>query len=74
MNLSYQWLNEYLPLADHQIEPAELAEKLARTSVEIDDVYSPSTGLSKLVVGYIESCQPHPESDHLKLCQVQISS
>lgn len=74
MNLSYQWLNEYLPLADHQIEPAELAEKLARTAVEIDDVYSPSDGLSKLVVGYVESCQPHPESDHLNLCQVQISA
>lgn len=67
MKVSYQWLQEYLDL---NVKPADLAEKIARTSVDINDVYSPSDGLKKLVVGYIESTTPHPDSDHLTLCQV----
>lgn len=74
MNLSYQWLNQYLPLAQNGIKPAELAEKLARTAVEIDDVFTPGAGLKKLVVGYVESVVDHPDSDHLHVCQVQISA
>jgi phenylalanyl-tRNA synthetase beta chain len=67
MKVSYQWLQEYL---DIDVKPADLAEKIARTSVDINDVYSPSDGLKKLVVGYVESTTPHPDSDHLTLCQV----
>ena len=51
MKVSYQWLNQYLPLQEKHIKPADLAEKLARTSVDINDVYSPMDGLKKLVVG-----------------------
>ena len=72
MKVSYQWLNEYLPLEKNQIEPNALAEKLALTSVDINEVYSPSDGLSNIVVGQIESVTPHPASDHLNLCQVKI--
>lgn len=67
MKVSYKWLQEYL---DIDINPTDLAEKIARTSVDINDVYSPSDGLKKLVVGHIESVEPHPDSDHLTLCQV----
>ena len=49
MKVSYQWLNQYLPLEEKGIQPAALAEKLARTSVDINDVYSPMDGLKKLV-------------------------
>lgn len=73
MKVSYQWLNEYLPLEKNGIKPAALAEKLALTSVDINDVYSPSDGLKNIVVGQIESVEPHPDSDHLNLCQVKIS-
>ena len=44
MKVSYQWLNEYLPLAKNGIKPAALAEKLARTSVDINEVSSPKDG------------------------------
>lgn len=64
MKVSYQWLNKYLPLAQNKIKPAALAEKLARTSVDINAVYSPSDGLKKIIVGYVEECVPHPDSDH----------
>lgn len=73
MKVSYQWLNEYLPLAKKGIKPAALAEKLARTSVDINEVSSPKDGLKKVVVGYVKECVPHPNSDHLHVCQVQVS-
>lgn len=73
MKVSYQWLNQYLPLQEKHIKPADLSEKLARTSVDINDVYSPMDGLKKLVVGEIVSLEPHPDSDHLNVCQVKVS-
>lgn len=73
MKVSYQWLNKYLPLAQNKIKPAALAEKLARTSVDINAVYSPSDGLKKIIVGYVEECVPHPDSDHMSVCQVKVS-
>lgn len=72
MKVSYQWLNKYLPLEKEKIQPAELAEKLARTSVDINSVSSPSDGLKKIIVGYVKECVPHPDSDHMHICQVEI--
>lgn len=72
MKVSYQWLNQYLPLEQNNIKPAALAEKLARTSVDINDVYSPKDGLKKVVVGLVKQCDPHPDSDHLHVCQVDV--
>ena len=69
MKVSYDWLNEYLDL---DVEPRDLAEKIARTSVDINDVYSLSDGLKKLVVGEVETCEPHPDSDHLHVCSVNV--
>lgn len=69
MKVSYDWLNEYLDL---DVEPRDLAEKIARTSVDINDVYSLSDGLKKLVVGKVETCEPHPDSDHLHVCSVNV--
>lgn len=60
MKVSYQWLNHYLPLEQNGITPTELAEKIARTSVDINDVYSPQNGLQKVVVGLVESIKDHP--------------
>ena len=69
MKVSYQWLKEYL---DIDVEPHELAEKIARTSVDINDVYSLSDSLKKIVVGDVITCEPHPDSDHLHVCQVDV--
>ncbi|MEY8441271.1 phenylalanine--tRNA ligase subunit beta [Lactobacillaceae bacterium 24-114] len=69
MKVSYDWLNEYLDL---DVAPRDLAEKIARTSVDINDVYTLGDGLKKIVVGEIESCEPHPDSDHLHVCQVNV--
>lgn len=69
MKISYKWLQEYLDL---DVAPKDLAEKIERASVEVDSVTQPSDGLKKIVVGEIISMAPHPDSDHLNVCQVNI--
>ncbi|EHI69729.1 phenylalanine--tRNA ligase subunit beta [Streptococcus ictaluri] len=66
MLVSYKWLKE---LVDLEVSPAQLAEKMSTTGIEVEGVSMPSEGLSKLLVGHIESCEAIPET-HLHLCQV----
>ena len=70
MNVSYKWLSEYLNL--DSITPEELAEKLSRTGIEVEDVTIPQEGLKKIVVGHALSVVHHPDSDHSHICQVDI--
>lgn len=70
MNVSYQWLSEYLDLTG--ISPEELADRMSRTGIEVEDVFVPETGLKKIVVGHAVKVEDHPDSDHLHVCQVDI--
>lgn len=72
MKVSYKWLKEYLELSD--VKPDELAEKMSRTGIEVDDVIYPGKGLSKIVVGETLTVVDHPDSDHLYVCQVNIGA
>ncbi|KRL93127.1 phenylalanine--tRNA ligase subunit beta [Levilactobacillus hammesii] len=69
MKISYNWIKEYLDL---NVKPVDLAEKIERTSVEVDGVTTPSDGLKKIVVGHVLSMEAHPDSDHLHICQVDV--
>lgn len=70
MNVSYQWLSEYLDLTG--ITPEGLADKMSRTGIEVEDIFVPETGLKKIVVGHAIKVEDHPDSDHLHVCQVDI--
>ncbi|MFL2134058.1 phenylalanine--tRNA ligase subunit beta [Desemzia sp. FAM 24101] len=70
MNVSYKWLAEYLNL--ESITPENLADKLSRTGIEVEDVAVPQEGLKKIVVGHAVKVVDHPDSDHLHICQVDI--
>lgn len=69
MRISYDWLREYIDL---DIPADELAEKIERSSVEVDSVIRPKAGLKKIVVGEIVDMKDHPDSDHLHICQVDV--
>jgi len=69
MKISYNWIKEYLDL---DVKPVDLAEKIERTSVEVDSVVTPSDGLKKIVVGHVLSMEAHPDSDHLHICQIDV--
>ncbi|CAI2671823.1 phenylalanine--tRNA ligase subunit beta [Apilactobacillus apinorum] len=69
MKISYDWLKEYIDL---DVSADDLAEKIERSSVEVDSVIKPSEGLKKIVVGKIVGMEDHPDSDHLHVCQVDV--
>ncbi|MDH6365007.1 phenylalanyl-tRNA synthetase beta chain [Enterococcus sp. PF1-24] len=70
MLVSYKWLSEYLDLS--QIPAKTLGDQMSLTGIEVEGVESPAEGLKKIVVGEVKECVPHPDSDHLSICQVDI--
>ncbi|MGG5340879.1 phenylalanine--tRNA ligase subunit beta [Enterococcus sp. AZ192] len=70
MLVSYKWLSEYLDLS--KISAKEVSDKMSVTGIEVEGVEVPEDGLKKIVVGEVKECIPHPNSDHLSICQVDI--
>ncbi|PTM58151.1 phenylalanine--tRNA ligase subunit beta [Desmospora activa] len=70
MRVSYQWLQQYVDLDG--VTPQELAEALTRGGIEVDIVEARNDGLSKVAVGLVESVEPHPDADKLRVCQVDV--
>ncbi|RIP33633.1 phenylalanine--tRNA ligase subunit beta [Staphylococcus gallinarum] len=69
MFISKEWLETYV---DVNQPVNELAEKITRTGIEVDDVIDYSKDIKKLVVGKIKEIAPHPDADKLNICQVDI--
>lgn len=71
MRVKLEWLKELVDLEGLITE--EIVEKLSLYSIEVESVSKVVDG-TNLVVGYVESCVPHPNSDHLSLCQVDVGN
>ncbi|MDO4707349.1 MAG: phenylalanine--tRNA ligase subunit beta [Porphyromonadaceae bacterium] len=72
MNISYQWLREYLPTS---LTPSEVATALTAIGLEtggIEEVDSLPGGLRGLVIGEVLTCRKHENSDHLSVTTVSI--
>ncbi len=70
MKVSYNWLNEFIDLAD--LNPQDVGERMSRTGIEVDGVAAIGEGLKKIVVGHVLTCEPHPDSDHLSITTVNV--
>lgn len=68
MNVSYQWLSEYVDVSGFTAE--ELAEKLTRSGIEVDIVEDRNKGVSNVVVGFVKSREKHPDADKLSVCVI----
>ncbi len=72
MNISYNWLKDYINL---DLSPAEVAATLTQLGLEtgsVDEVESIKGGLKGIVVGEVITCLKHPNSDHLSVTTVNI--
>jgi phenylalanyl-tRNA synthetase beta chain len=67
MKLSLGWLKELMPLR-HSV--AEIVEALTFAGVEVEGVERRGTDLDNVIVGQIESFEPHPNADRLSVCRV----
>ncbi len=74
MNISYNWLKNYL-LSDLKAE--EAAVILTDIGLEIEDfekLEAVKGGLKGVVVGEVLTCEDHPDSDHLHVTTVDVGT
>lgn len=45
---------------------------MTRSGIEIDFIHERNLGATKVVVGYVQEVQQHPDADKLNVCQVDI--
>ncbi|MCH8646202.1 phenylalanine--tRNA ligase subunit beta [Staphylococcus lugdunensis] len=69
MLISNEWLKDYV---DAGVAIEDLAERITRTGIEVDDIIDYTKDIKNLVVGYIQSKEKHPDADKLNICQVDI--
>lgn len=72
MNISYNWLKEYL---DFDLQPEEVAAALTSIGLEtggVEEVQTIKGGLEGLVIGEVLTCEEHPNSDHLHVTTVNV--
>ena len=72
MNISYNWLKEYV---NFDLTPNEVASALTSIGLEtgdVEEVQSIKGGLEGLVIGKVLTCEPHPNSDHMHITTVDL--
>ena len=72
MNISYNWLKEYV---DFDLAPEEVAAALTSIGLEtgsVEEVQTIKGGLEGLVIGEVLTCIPHPNSDHMHVTTVNL--
>lgn len=74
MNISYNWLKDYIPTP---LTPQQLAAALTSIGLEtgsVEEVESIKGGLRGLVIGKVLTCVEHPDSDHLHITTVDLGT
>ncbi|WP_188348231.1 phenylalanine--tRNA ligase subunit beta [Staphylococcus aureus] len=69
MLISNEWLKEYVTIDD---SVSNLAERITRTGIEVDDLIDYTEDIKNLVVGFVKSKEKHPDADKLNVCLVDI--
>ena len=72
MNISYNWLKEYV---DFTLTPEEVAAALTSIGLEtgsVEEVQTIKGGLEGIVIGEVLTCEPHPNSDHMHVTTVNL--
>lgn len=72
MNISYNWLKQYL---DFDLDPQQLSAALTSIGLEtgsVEEVETIRGGLKGIVIGKVLTCVEHPDSDHLHVTTVDL--
>lgn len=72
MFVSLNWLNQYVDTSS--LTPEELSEKITKSGVEVEGLHYMTEKLENIVVGYVLSCEQHPNADKLFVCQVDVGN
>ena len=72
MNISYNWLKDYV---NTDLTPTELADALTSVGLEtgsVEEVETIKGGLEGLFIGEVLTCENHENSDHLHVTTVDV--
>ncbi|MBE6692165.1 MAG: phenylalanine--tRNA ligase subunit beta [Ruminococcaceae bacterium] len=69
MEVSLNWLKDYVNVPD---DIKEFCEAMTMTGTKVEGYSITGSDIEKVVVGKIMSTEPHPDSDHLIICQVDV--
>ena len=70
MNLSMKWLADFVDVADINIK--DYCDKLTLTGSKVEGYEVLGAEIENVVVAKIEKIDPHPDSDHLQICQMNV--
>lgn len=69
MDISLNVLNRYVKVDDQ--DPKDLADKVTSIGLEVEGMHALARG-NNMTIGFVKECVPHPDSDHLNVCQVEV--
>ncbi len=67
--ISLEWVSDYVDIKEE--DPKELAVKITKAGINVENVIT--NHIENLTIGEILECVPHPNSDHLHVCQVKVN-
>lgn len=70
MNTSLSWLRKYVP--DLDVASQDYCDAMTLSGTKVETCTNLDRNLSKIVVGQVLTCVPHPDSDHLHICTVDV--
>lgn len=68
--ISLEWVKDYIDISDQDLE--ELAVKITKAGINVEKVIT--NQIKHLVIGEVVECVPHPDSDHMHVCHVNVGS
>jgi phenylalanyl-tRNA synthetase beta chain len=74
MNISYNWLKQFIDIDWEATKTADLLTDLGLEVEGVTQFESVPGGLQGVVVGEVLQCEKHPNADKLKLCMVDIGT
>lgn len=70
MEVSLNWLKDYVNIPE---DIKTFCDAMTMTGTKVEGYKVLGSDIEKVVVGKIMSTEPHPDSDHLIICQVDVS-
>ena len=70
MNLSRNWLNEFVDL--HDITDKQFNDEMTLSGSKVETIEHLDESLKNVVAGKILSMEKHPDSDHMWVCQLDV--
>ena len=71
MKVSLKWLSEYV---DVPSDTKAFCDRLDLTGTGVEAIEKTGDAYDGVVVGYVETCEQHPDSDHMHVVTVDVGA